>query len=70
MERVQDAGNVHNMVASILHDYAAEARQMENLPASLQPIPGSHRQSGIYPNLPEVHVHATTHTTQMSNRDI
>ena len=65
-----DAGNVCNMVASILHYYATEARKMGNLPASLQPIPGSHRHSGLYPNLPEVHVHATTHTTQMLNRDM
>ena len=67
---VQDAGKVCNMVASILHDYATEARQIGSLKASLQPIPGSHRQSGIYPNLPEVHVHASTHTTQMLNRDM
>ena len=40
---VQDAGNVRSMVASILHDYATEARQIGSLPASLQPILGSHR---------------------------
>ncbi len=58
------------MVACILHDYVAEARQMGYWPGSLQPMPGTHRQSGIFPKWPELPVHTSTHTKQMSKRDI